>query len=666
PLTLSRNQSLGIPRFKANSDILREDLNDEEKEREKDKSLIYSANMSFSQNKTPRSKILAYTLKNTSLRGNVQKKQIVSPTSADTTTTYQFTHNYDLSIPKDKLDITLWGDYKYYFAPNDFSNTFSYNHSIPSRWMWETNNDSLDFWKPRPQTIETKILETDTSIRYDLFSDISLSYKLRTTRDLMQENTQISYIGQEKDRNQQIGLTYNPGYFDKLFTLNGSADVTYREDHKKISQTQEDEEDQYIYEGKVTRALSGSFRLKNKQIFTKWADKLARADTPEPPSQEDLEGRTGKPPQDSGKSGLPGTDPREAAENEREAMGGQNSMPREEKPKDLPEEEQTAKDSTAQGKNQYSEEQEKEKNNIRIFYWLVSYLSRLDNIRFDYNNNYSTNYEDRVERPSFEYQLGLPHILSEDEITVKTNNDKFSVSTAFLLLNNLNTTWNFSHQIDRTFGNTDKKSIKTIFPDVSATLSEFEKIIKAEDILTSSRLQSSYVVSKTQSGDFDWVRPQTEQTQITLRPLVSWNGNWANNITSNLAVNYSETENINHYDTYDIIKNETTQSITSNLSYSFSAERGISLPLLGKIRFKNNFTADLDFSLSKTYTTTKGNDKTSVDKDEIAYSITPGGSYDFSDNIYGGVNADYSWSHDRKKDLLIKTFELSIWVEVLF
>jgi hypothetical protein len=88
--------------------------------------------------------------------------------------------------------------------------------------------------------------------------------------------------------------------------------------------------------------------------------------------------------------------------------------------------------------------------------------------------------------------------------------------------------------------------------------------------------------------------------------------------------------------------------------------------LLGKLRFKNEFTADLDFSLEKTYKTTKGNNKTNIDTDKISYSLTPGGTYRFSKNIHGGLDIRYDWSHDQKKDLLIKTFELSLWVEILF
>lgn len=668
PLTLSRNQSLGTPRFKANSDILREDLNKKEKEQEKDKSLIYNANVTFRQNKTPRSKILAYTLKNTSVSGNVQKKQITSPTTADTTTTYRLSHNYDLSLPKDALDLKLWGDYKFYFAPNKLENSLTYNNTIPKRWMWDTTSDTLSYWKPRPQTVETKTLETETFIKYDIFSDIAASYELNTTRDLMRENTKISYIGQEKERTQVIGLDYNPGYFDKIFTLSSTADVTYREQHKKISQSSEEEEEQYIYEGSVNRSLGGSFTLKNKQIFSSWASKLAKTENKQntiPPEDRSATSQQTQPDT----SGLPSQERGQAAQQQQEnylptstGTGAENTD--EQTPAEQTESGKTSQTPADTTKAQPPETEEKTGN--RIFYHVISYLARIDNFRFNYDNNYKTDYENREERPDFVYQLGLPHILPDEEIKVKTNNDRFNVSTGLLVLNNLSTTWNFSHEINRTFGNTDKKTIKTIFPDVSVTLSEFEKIIKAEKILTSSRLTSSYTVSKTQSGDFDWEQPQTEQTQLNMRPLISWNGNWANNITSNLALNYSETENLTHYETYDIVQNETRQSLTSNLEYTFSAESGIKLPLLGKLRFKNEFTADLDFSLEKTYKTTKGNNKTNIDTDKISYSLTPGGTYRFSKNIHGGLDIRYDWSHDQKKDLLIKTFELSLWVEILF
>ncbi|MCK4694315.1 MAG: hypothetical protein KAT74_01060, partial [Candidatus Cloacimonetes bacterium] len=118
PLILSRRQTLGIPRFQANSDVLRDNLSGEDKKRTKNKSLTYRADLSFSQNKTPKSKILAYTIKNTSISSYIEKKKTLTPTTADTTLSYSIKHNYRLTIPKEKIGIKLWGNYSFYTVPN--------------------------------------------------------------------------------------------------------------------------------------------------------------------------------------------------------------------------------------------------------------------------------------------------------------------------------------------------------------------------------------------------------------------------------------------------------------------------------------------------------------------------------------------------------------------
>jgi len=115
PLNFARTQSIGIPRFKSGSDILRKDLLDEEKERQTSKNLSYRADLSVSQTKTPKSKILAYTINNTTISGNIEKSFVTNANRADTTIAYSLKHIYNFTVPKDDVDIGLFGNYKFHF-----------------------------------------------------------------------------------------------------------------------------------------------------------------------------------------------------------------------------------------------------------------------------------------------------------------------------------------------------------------------------------------------------------------------------------------------------------------------------------------------------------------------------------------------------------------------
>ncbi len=683
PLNLSRNSTIGIPRYKANSDILREDLKKEDKEREINKSLIYGASTSFSLNKTPKNKILAYTIKNTTINASIQKKNIKSSTSIDTTSIYTAKHTYKLNIPKEKISLGLWSNYQFYFLPNTFNNTLSYKAEYPRKWRWDTYSDSIPLWVPQSNTKNTKTLDTDTYIKYDIFSDISSSYKITTNRDLMLGGYFYDIpIGKEKKRTQTITLDFEPRYLDKIFSFSSDAEVKYRDEHKKISTTVTGD---YLFYGDVNRSIGVNFTLKNRDFFTginrlidsskskgkekeedkSLEDKLYEEKLKEKEKEEILK------KQELEK--LQGFEQDIKEEEEQEIK-----EEKEEEIKEEIEEIESKEDLTEKKEEEKTEDQKEEKQkekedkyHMNPFLQLLAYIGRLENIRINYNNSYSTGYEKRENRPEFLYQLGVPHALSDDEIKRKGITDKISANTGFPILNILNTSLGYSYEIKKTYENPAEDygnmTITTVFPNVSATLTDFEKIIKAENILTSSRLSSSYVMTEIQQGVIDWDSPKTLKTTISMQPLISWNGNWIHNVTSSLSLNYYKSESVTDNGDFNSINKETKQSVNADISWTFSAEKGIKLPFFKK-RFviKNEMTADIDLNYEKVYNTKRGSGEPVVERDLMKYTITPGASYKFSQNIKAGLSSSYNWNHNRKNNQKIKTFRLSIWIEILF
>jgi len=684
PLTLSRAFSLGIPRFKANSDILREDLNDIDKEREQNKSLNYSAGINMSLNKTPNNKILEYLLKNSSLSGSVAKKKTLTSTSADTTFSYSAKHTYNLDISKETIDLRLWGEHYFYFLPNTFDNTLNYKADFPNKWRWDTYSDSIAHWVPQTNTNDSKILDTDSYIKYDIFSDLASSYKLVTKRDIMLDGDLFGLpLGKEKTRTQTITLDYTPSYTDKIFTINSGLNIKYKDEHKKQSSSSEEE---YLYYGDTSRDFNVGVTLKNKELLAslmgifggkvdeeskKGEDPPKKEEDPKPQEDEKMPGKDILP--EKGKEEF---DPAPVNENIIYEPDDEINADDEEIPEDLEEDKsgddqlETSEELGEETEDQEPEETEKSPpiNPIRSF---ISYISRLDNIKLNYNNDYATGYEKRVDRPEFAYQLGIPHALSDDDLKRKTVNNKYSINTNFPILNTLTTSWSYSLEVKKTYEDPAEDygnmSISTVFPNISASLTNFEKLIKAENILTSSRLSTSYSYSVEKRGIIDWDDPKTVKTIISLQPLISWNGNWIHNITTNLSLNYYRSQNVTDNGDFDSITDETRQNISSNFSWTFSAERGIKLPFIAKkIVFENEMTADLGFTMEKSYSTRKGTGDPVVERDMFKYTLTPGASYKFSNNIRGGLSSNYDFTDNRKNGQKIKTFRLSVWVEILF
>ena len=205
--------------------------------------------------------------------------------------------------------------------------------------------------------------------------------------------------------------------------------------------------------------------------------------------------------------------------------------------------------------------------------------------------------------------------------------------------------------------------VATTFPNISVTLTDFEKLIKAGNFLTSSRLTSSYVYTENLSGKLDFKTPDSEVLRMNFAPLISWYGNWVHNITSNISINHSDSKNIDNRT--DRVTRSQTQSINGRLSWTFAAARGLKILFFKRTRLTNEFTTDLNFTVEKTYNTEKGQDFNVTD-DRLKYTITPGASYEFNKNIHGGLTSNYEWSHDRKRNRKVKTFRLGIWIEIMF
>jgi hypothetical protein len=691
PLALSRQENHRISRFMANSDILWEYLNDEDKKREQSHYLKYRADLTLELNKSPNTSSRLWngfvdnTFKATDLSGYIEKKYDVKPTTIDTTLAYQVKHTYKFNIPKDKIGISILKNYKLYFFPNSFNNTLTYKADLPDgrRWRWNTSNDSAR-WELQSNTINTKSLATSSTVKYDILSDLNADYTLKTTRDLLLKNYLSDYnIGTEKNRDQAINISYNPKYLTNIFTYTTSLKIRYTDKTQKKSYNSE--EDDFYYQGGVDRDASARITLKNRDLMMSlvnaiWKDvPLSSKPSSEKPRQEPPKEPNKNPEKQQEifdshipeKTEFDRIEEKELYEMEQLKMREEASKPM----KEITEPRETKNDEPEQDSAAQTP-----KPKINLIKAVVKYIGGLENVSINLDNNYSTDYDDLEERPPFEYQLGFPKILLEKdtqdslgntiskEITMRQDGNKISVSTGFPILKNLSSSFSYDWQIVQKYTSSSTQTITQNFPNVRLTLSDFQNLIGISSILKSSSITSSYALSNKQSGVVDWVTPNTEEISMNFSPLLSWQGNWEKNITSRFNLNHSESESIQYQEQGNTYRNSTNQSASADLSWSFTAEKGIKIPFR-KTRFfiKNEATLSLNVTYSRNWGTKTGFDNvTQKEEDQMNFSFRPQVSYKFSKNITAGLTSEYKINNNNKTNNELTTFSLSTWVEIIF
>jgi hypothetical protein len=127
----------------------------------------------------------------------------------------------------------------------------------------------------------------------------------------------------------------------------------------------------------------------------------------------------------------------------------------------------------------------------------------------------------------------------------------------------------------------------------------------------------------------------------------------------------SDSDNITDMTTYNIVRKSTSQGLTGNVSYAFQSSKGIELPFTNRrINIRNELTSSLGISYDKNYDTTRGLGTTQVDRHSSRISFTPTATYQFDQNIKGGLTSGYELSTDKKRDDATRIFRLGIWVEI--
>jgi len=685
PLNMSKITIRGIPRFKANSDIVRDNLSTkEEKDRERTLSDTYSIDGTIEQSKRSENPFVAYTLSNTKLKGSYVYKENLTATNADTTVTKSVSWDYKLEIDKKKLGLNIFKNYQFFYLPNIFSNNFSYKNEQPQKWKWDTTTDESE-WTFLTTSKDKRTFSTETSVTYDIFSDFSSSYYLETERDLIKEKYWKKLnVGQEIKRNQKVSLKYSPKLLDFLIKQDYSLSVVYAEDIMNTTTTTTTTNLNKL-KGSNNRTFSADFTLKNSTLLKSLRDKFGLKDVKQDKEAfkeiDDYRNDMEKEKEDERKEndGIEQDDNRGngdksssdrlfgISENNRDQIDVQENVSRKDPEEEIKveEKEEVEEKDTEEEKTETDTLKKKEMSPFLIMF---DYLSRLDDIDISFGNTYKTSFSDLLERPDFMYQLGFPHQL--ETTNYKEVSYTVSLSTGLALLSNIRLDSEPKYEFTVKTGSTGSNSrdIKTTFPDLKLSIASLEKTFRAAAFLSNASITSNYSYSEAsneQLNEGKWERRSFSKNH-RLSPLCSWRSKWFEKLGTSLSVSleksYNESSQTNETES-------TKQGLSFETDYSFTAEKGWKVPFLNKrIQFNNQMTLELAISYNDDLTVATNNVtniKTNT-TNKSTLKIEPGISYNFHKNITGSLNSSYEKTNDKRDDRKISNFTLNISVNITF
>ncbi|MBP7116889.1 MAG: cell surface protein SprA [Candidatus Cloacimonetes bacterium] len=725
PVTLRRETTSGSPRYRANSDLLIDNLpNPEDRERERTETQVYYADFGYSMRNQTTNKILLYSLGKLTLSGNMEKRENHSATTIDSTTSWRGTMGYNLNFASDKVSFPILGNYRLGFFPSSFSNSFTLSNNRPQSWNWELREGVYD-WHRRTQIVETKLFTSDNNATWPITSDLSLSARYNTKRDLLQKvYFQDINIGKQTEFVQDFGLNYSPNYLPRVMQVSSAVTARFTDMMRKYYETQEGTQvEVFQRDGNSNRSIRANVSLQNSTILTAWASKMRskRGDSvrpKDPDFKEDRDymsdGDLKEPelsPEEQKKLDRIEEDNKKREEQklkELEQKKLEEQKRKEEEQKRLDEEKQKDAEEPKDGEYEASTDEdlkeyegkteeelkedsggfmempsetellnpdektpadstrkEEKKPGINPVLLLVEYMARIKNITASYQNSYTMNYTRKSNLPPFSFQIGMPHTVERDFLDAIGNDNTITLSSGLFLGRNLDSTLNFAHSFNRRYSTASQQNTATTFPDFTLSLMNWEPWLGISRFLQGARLNTGFQYTTRASGDIDWVKPKQESVTISMSPLIGFTGNIMQKLSTNLSFSMSHTTNTSDMDTYDIVKTSDTQSLNGNLSYSFTQGRGFTIPFTGKkIHIKNQLSASMGINYENSEDVTKGRENSQVDRSNSRLAFTPGATYQFDQNIRGGLTSSYEITTDRKRDDGSRIFSLGVWVEV--
>ena len=219
------------------------------------------------------------------------------------------------------------------------------------------------------------------------------------------------------------------------------------------------------------------------------------------------------------------------------------------------------------------------------------------------------------------------------------------------------------------------------WPDLDLTLGDVHKLFPK--LATDSKLTSSYQRRHGLSGEYVRFRDslgnereslgmyyRTRTKSDDFNPLLSWTTTWKKRLSTTVSANYTSSSARSYLSEKGDNWNETgtrRSGADLSLSYSFSAPRGVNIPLLSRLKFSSDLrlTWSLKYSSSSQARAEWVENvlvRTTPLQSDKSISTRLAGSYSFSRTIEAGSNFGYSYTGNELTNVRTKTTDLDFWV----
>ncbi len=298
----------------------------------------------------------------------------------------------------------------------------------------------------------------------------------------------------------------------------------------------------------------------------------------------------------------------------------------------------------------------------------------LEPIDFSYSKSRNTELTNTRGIPDWKFRFGFSDNFVYETIPQqpwidRNYLDNFQISSG-ANFKDLNVRFGFSHAIDKNYYNTGATGgWQTTWPDFNISIAQIERFLKKW--VSSSNISMGYSQRRDFNGTLDpepdtfYLSGQIRSVSNNFSPLFSWQANWKNRISTNLAVNYSKSKSENFLGDITTTSNSYQRSGTFSLSYSFSAPKGLKIPGLKRIRFSSDLSLSWSLRLSENYSDQldpRNQSEPVINRKDRDISTSISASYRVSRSVESGLTSGYSLYRNLQRKTNSRSIDLNFWV----
>ncbi|MEW5795494.1 MAG: cell surface protein SprA [Candidatus Zixiibacteriota bacterium] len=306
----------------------------------------------------------------------------------------------------------------------------------------------------------------------------------------------------------------------------------------------------------------------------------------------------------------------------------------------------------------------------------------LQPLRYSHSEGFNRSIPGVAGRLPWRYRLGFDKMAEFPILGTRRNpsagqSNNWDLSSGFTFLGGISTTVGYkrsSTEALTTVGTDRTRSVTVSWPELNLQVRRFTKLPLVKKYVNwfievfSPRTAFSRQVKTSENLDHGFITSRSES--INRSPLLSLNLKLFKklSVSSSYGVNRTVEEKFNNSTGAPESETHTTKkTVGVTTKFAFSAPGGISIPLLGKVKFKSLVSIDMSVQYSSNLVeTSRRGGKFVPFTNTSSFSASPVISYTFSNQIRGGLTARWQDTNDVQRHRKSHVREIQLWTEIHF